>query len=172
MHQLILKWQAAALVALIIILVFGRTISHDFINYDDPAYVTENPFVHTGLSTQNLRHAMVATGETNLWHPLTWISHQLDCTLFGIDRPGAHHAVNVFIHAATAVMLGWLIYGITGWRNLCWLVALAWALHPQRIQSVAWIAQRKDLLCGFFVFFAMYAWLRWREWKIAADPGR
>ena len=161
-HSSLRHWLAAAFVALAVICVFGRTIGHDFINYDDPAYVTNNPIVKDGVSVQNVRLAMSATGETNLWHPLTWVSHQLDCSVFGIHRPGAHHAVNVLLHAATAVMLGMLTFRITGWRTACWLLALAWALHPQRVQSVAWISQRKDLLSGFFIFFSMYAWLGWR----------
>lgn len=153
----------AALVVLAVFTVFGGSVGHDFINYDDPAMVYENPAVTGGLTAANVRWALTSTGETNLWHPLTWLSHQLDCTLFGVGHPGAHHAVNVLLHAATAVLLGGLLVRLTGWRHAAWLLAMAWALHPQRVQSVAWISERKDVLSGLWILLALRAWLAWRD---------
>ncbi|TLD69228.1 tetratricopeptide repeat protein [Phragmitibacter flavus] len=153
----------AGLVACAVFVVFGGSIGHDFINYDDPVMVYENPSVAGGLTSANARWALTSTGDTNLWHPLTWLSHQLDCTLFGVDHPGAHHAVNVGFHAATAILLGSLLVRLTGWHNIGWLLALAWALHPQRVQSVAWISERKDVLSGLWILLSLRAWLAWRD---------
>ena len=139
--------------------IFFQTGNHDFINYDDPLYVTNNPHVKGGLTVKNILWAFTTTTASN-WHPLTWLSHMLDVELFGLN-PRGHHLTNVFIHTASTLLLFLLLTQITAapWQSL--FVAALFALHPFHVESVAWVAERKDVLSGFFwlltlVFYASY----------------
>jgi tetratricopeptide (TPR) repeat protein len=133
--------------------VFLQTGDHGFITFDDPGYVTDNPRVKGGVTGENVAWAFSATAMSN-WHPLTWLSHMLDVELFGLD-PRGHHLTNVFFHAASTLLLFFLLAQITGapWRSL--FVAALFALHPLHVESVAWVAERKDVLSGFFWFLTL-----------------
>src|SRR5213080_1493370 len=139
--------------------VFGQTFGHQFINYDDPLYVLDNAHVRAGLTWRGILWAFTHVHSQN-WHPLTTISHMLDCQLFGVN-PGAHHLVNVFFHSIAAVLLFILLQQITSnlWASV--FVAAVFAIHPLRVESVAWIAERKDVLSGLFFMLTLLAYFRW-----------
>ena len=152
-------------IALACVALFAATVAaywptrhFEFTHYDDQEYVTDNPRVTGGLNFAGLKWALT-TRHFSYWHPVTWISHQADCQFFGLDA-GKHHLVSVFIHALNGVLclltLGWL----TGFWARSAMVAAAFALHPLHVESVAWIAERKDVLSGFFFFatLAAYGW--------------
>ncbi|MBK1833462.1 tetratricopeptide repeat protein [Roseibacillus ishigakijimensis] len=153
---------AAGLLVLLSALFYSPLASFDFISYDDPNYVTENPRINSGLSTENLAWAASSAGETNLWHPLTFASHMLDVSLFGVENAGAHHLVNLAWHAVAAAALLLLLHRLTGRLWLALLLAAFWALHPARLQSVAWISERKDVLSGAFF---LLTWLIWEQMR-------
>ncbi|HVN05235.1 MAG TPA: tetratricopeptide repeat protein [Bryobacteraceae bacterium] len=156
---------AAALVILVFA-VFGRTVGDKFIYYDDDYYVTRNPIVQRGLTLDGISWALT-TADYFYWHPVSWMSHMLDCEIYGL-QPAGHHFTNVVIHALTTVMVFAALFGLTGavWRSA--LAAALFAIHPLRVESVAWIAERKDLLAGFFWFaciLAYTAYARRPSWK-------
>jgi protein O-mannosyl-transferase len=140
-------------------LVFGQTLSHEFINYDDDQYVVDNPHVKQGLRLEGIVWAFTHFHSAN-WHPLTWISHMLDCQLYGL-APGGHHFTNVLIHVATAILLFLVLRQMTGalWRSA--FVAAVFAIHPLRVESVAWVAERKDVLSGLFFMLTVGAYVRY-----------
>jgi protein O-mannosyl-transferase len=140
-----------------VVLVFGQTISHDFINYDDDTYVYENPRVAHGLTVQGIAWAFTSNYACN-WHPLTWLSHMLDCQLYGL-APWGHHLTNVLLHAATTILLFLVLRRMTGdlWPSA--LVAAVFAIHPLHVESVAWVAERKDVLSGLFFMLTLWAYL-------------
>jgi protein O-mannosyl-transferase len=144
------------LLVALIWMVFGQTLHHDFVNYDDPSYVYENAMVTSGITPAGLRSAFSEPHARN-WHPLTTISHMLDCELFGL-KPGAHHAVNVLLHSAAAVLLLLVLARMTGAFWCSAFVAAVFAIHPLRAESVAWIAERKDVLSGFFFVLSLGAY--------------
>ncbi len=150
---------ASAFVALAPVLDAG------FVNYDDPRYVTQNPVVRDGLTLEGIRWSLTATDAAN-WHPLTWLSHMLDYTLFGLD-PRGHHLTSLLLHAANAAMLFLLLDRMTGALVRSAFVAAFFAVHPLHVESVAWIAERKDVLSTFFGFLALTAYVRYArkpEW--------
>ncbi len=129
-----------------------------FINYDDRDYVYENAQVKSGLSWTTVEWAFTTTHAAN-WHPLTWLSHALDCQLFGV-RAGPAHDVNVLFQALNAVLLFWVLLRATGFAGRSFMVAALFALHPINVQSVAWVAERKNLLSMMFFLLALGAY-RW-----------
>jgi len=139
--------------------LFLQTASHDFINFDDPGYVTANPVVKGGLSVANIAWAFTATVMSN-WHPLTWLSHMLDVQLFGLN-PAGHHLMSVFVHATAAVILFQLLAEVTGavWQSF--FVALLFSIHPLHVESVAWVAERKDVLSAALGFLALLCYARY-----------
>jgi tetratricopeptide (TPR) repeat protein len=143
---------------LMVLAVFGQTAGFEFVNYDDDKNVFENAVVEKGLSMQALGWAFTHTQVLN-WVPLTTLSHILDCQIFGL-HPGGHHLVNVFWHAATAVLLFLVLRQMTGslWRSA--FVAAVFAIHPLRAESVAWVSERKDVLSGFFFMLTIWAYVR------------
>ncbi len=153
-----LNWALAILLALATFAVYSRTLGNPFLAFDDPGYVAENLHVQQGLSAATLRWAITSTAEAN-WHPLTWLSHALDCQLFGL-HPAGHHLTSVLFHLLNVVLVFWLLLRVTGatWRS--GLVAALFALHPINVESVAWIAERKNLLCMFFFLLTLgaYGW--------------
>ena len=130
-----------------------------FINLDDNEYVSENPFVRNGLTLAGVRWAFTTFHSSN-WHPVTWLSHLLDVTLFGLD-PWWHHATNVAIHALTTVLLFRALRLMTGapWRSA--FAAALFAIHPLHVESVAWVAERKDVLSGLFFVLVLLSYERW-----------
>ena len=157
---------AFALVAATL-LAFAPVVSNEFINYDDDINLTKNLKVQQGLTLESLRWAFTNVEYQN-WHPLTWISHILDFQLFGMQA-GGHHVVSVFIHAVSAALLFAVFNAMTGalWRSL--LVAALFALHPLRVESVAWAAERKDVLTVFFGIVALGAYLRFARRRLAGS---
>ena len=145
--------------AIIVWLVFGQTLQHEFLNYDDDAYVYRNPNVMAGLTRRGIMWAFTFA-EIGHWHPMTWFSHMLDCRLWGLQA-GGHHLSNVLLHATAAILLFLTWKQMTGalWRSAC--VAALFAVHPQRVESVAWIAERKDVLSGVFFMATILAHARY-----------
>ncbi len=138
--------------------VYFRATRNPFVNFDDPTYVTENRNIQQGLTSATLKWALLATYATN-WHPLTWISHALDYQLFGLNAAG-HHLTSVLLHALNAGILFLLLARVTGARTKSLIVAAIFALHPINVESVAWVAERKNVLAMFFLLLTMatYAW--------------
>jgi tetratricopeptide (TPR) repeat protein len=138
-------------------LVFGQTLWHDFVNYDDPRYVYENTRITSGLSISGIAWAFTHIHSLN-WHPLTTISHMLDCQLYGL-KAGWHHFTNVLLHTLAAILLFLALRQMTGavWRSA--FVAAVFAIHPLRVESVAWIAERKDVLSGVFFMLTLLAYV-------------
>ena len=138
--------------------VFGQTLRHEFVNFDDHAYVYENPAVRNGLTLDGLAWAFTHDHARN-WHPLTTLTHMVDGQLFGLD-PAGHHFTNVLLHTIASVLLFVLLRGLT---NCFWpsaFVAAVFAIHPLRVESVAWIAERKDVLSALFFMLTLIAYLR------------
>ena len=154
-------WLMAAVLTLVTITLYWPVTGYDFISFDDPDYVSANPRVQGGLTWESARWAMT-TLDIGLWHPLTWISHMLDCQWFGL-RPGWHHLSSVLWHAANSVLLLLVLRGMTGalWRSAA--VAVLFAVHPLHVESVAWVAERKDVLSTFFVLLTLWAYHRYTE---------
>jgi tetratricopeptide (TPR) repeat protein len=136
-----------ALVGLTLV-IYAQVYTFEFINFDDNLYVTDSPHTQAGLSLEGIRWAFT-TGRASNWHPITWISHMVDVQLFG-ERPGAHHLVNVLLHATNAALLFWLLRRMTLnlWASA--FVAALFAVHPLHVESVAWVAERKDVLSTLF----------------------
>jgi protein O-mannosyl-transferase len=139
-------------------IVFGATVRHGFVNYDDEQYVVENPQVARGLTVEGLRWAFTRSHASN-WHPLTWLSHMADVALYGVTHPGGHHLTSVLLHAATAVILFLVLLKATGalWPSA--LVSALFAVHPLHVESVAWVAERKDVLSGLFFVLTLAAYV-------------
>jgi protein O-mannosyl-transferase len=140
-------------------LVFGETLRHPSINFDDPGYVFENSKIIAGLTSDGVLWAFTHSHMDN-WHPLTSISHMLDCQLFGLQA-GWHHFTNVLLHTIAAILLFLVLREMTGalWRSA--FVAAVFAIHPLRVESVAWIAERKDVLSGVFFMLTLGAYVRY-----------
>ena len=156
------RWQTVGVcigLAALTWIVFGQTLWHDFINYDDPRYVYENTKITSGLSLGGIAWAFTHVHSMN-WHPLTTISHMLDCQLYGL-RSGWHHFTNVLLHTVAVILLFLALTNMTGafWRSV--FVAAVFAIHPLRVESVAWIAERKDVLSGVFFMLTLLAYLHY-----------
>jgi len=153
--------------AAIIWVVFGQTLGHEFVNYDDDLYVYENPAVTRGLTLQGIIWAFTHVHCSN-WHPLTWVSHMLDCQFYGLS-PGGHHLTNILFHTATAILLFLILRQMTGalWRSA--FVAAVFAIHPLRVESVAWVAERKDVLSGLFFMLTIGAYVRYVQRRLKVE---
>jgi Flp pilus assembly protein TadD len=145
-----------ALVA-IVVAIYAPVATHSFVNWDDPEYVSDNPVVARGLTWPGVVWAFASPHSAN-WHPITWLSHMLDVQLFGL-RAGPHHVTNVVLHiASTLLLFGWL-NRTTGAMGRSGVVAALFAAHPLHVESVAWIAERKDVLSTFFWMLTLWAYL-------------
>lgn len=144
------------LLALAVLLVYGQVRNFEFVHYDDPYNIPENPFVRAGLTLEGIRWAFT-TVAVDYWRPLTWLSHMLDCSLYGLNA-GGHHVTNVLIHLANSLLLLGFLNRATGrfWRSA--FVAAVFALHPIHVGSVAWVTERKDVLCGLFFMLSLHAY--------------
>ncbi|MCX6927392.1 MAG: tetratricopeptide repeat protein [Verrucomicrobia bacterium] len=146
----------AFLLALAVAAVYGPVLGFDFTNYDDTCYVTGNPHVLKGLTWEGVCWAFTH-GYSGNWHPLTWISHMLDRELFGWNA-GGHHFTSLLLHAANSVLVFWVLRYLTGAAGRSALVAAFFALHPLHVESVAWVAERKDMLSSFFGLLCLWAY--------------
>ena len=141
------------------LVVYWQITNHEFINYDDGIYVTENPHVQSGLTFKSIKWAFT-TGRAANWHPVTWLSHMLDIELYGLN-PMGHHWMNLQIHIINSILLFIVLKMMTGavWKSA--FVAALFALHPLHVESVAWISERKDVLSTFFWILSMWAYVRY-----------
>ena len=145
----------------IILAVYWQVTRNDFILYDDNVYITDNPHVQSGFTGENIGWALTTTRSGN-WHPLTWFSHMLDYQLFGLN-PRGYHLTNLFLHIANSILLfltlRWATFAT--WPSA--LVAALFAIHPLHVESVAWVAERKDVLSTFFWLLTMLAYIRYAK---------
>lgn len=157
----------AASLFLAVCALYWPTHRFDFVTFDDPDYVSENWIVQRGLTLHGLVWAFDGEHAAN-WHPLTWLSHMLDCQLFGA-RPGPHHLVNVALHALSSSLLFLIFFRWTKalWRSA--IIAALFAMHPLRVESVAWISERKDVLSALFFMLTLWTYTRYVEGKSAVD---
>ncbi len=158
----------AAVLAMATLLVYLPVVGHPFFQMDDQEYVTGNPMVRDGLAPAGIRWAFTSVGYAANWHPLTWISHMVDVSLFGLTSAG-HHLSSAAIHALSAALLFIALQAMTGAGVAAFAAAALFALHPQRVESVVWIAERKDVLCGLFVQVSLLLYLAWLR---RPSPGR
>jgi hypothetical protein len=155
-------WPALTPLVMLMILtalVYLPTGRFDFVDFDDQIYVTQNQQVLRGLSWDTFRWAWTTT-HFGFYHPITWLSHLTDVTLFG-PNPGAFHLVNALLHLINAALVWRLAWLMTGRWGTAVTVAAVWALHPLRVESVAWIAERKDVLSGFFALLSLISYVHW-----------
>jgi len=156
------SWQQRSVFALVLAIgtfaVYSSVLDHPFINYDDGDYVTQNLHIQQGLTRATLAWAVSSTEYSN-WHPATWISHALDWEFFG-KNPRGHHLTSILLHALNAALLFLLVVTLTGKTIPSFFVGAMFALHPMNVESVAWVAERKNVLSMFFLLLTMlaYAW--------------
>jgi len=154
------------LLAVVVLALYNPVNRHPFVNYDDDRYVTENSHVRQGLTADTFVWALTSTEVAN-WHPLTWMSHALDYSLFRLN-PAGHHFTSVLLHTANVILLFLLLAWTTGRTGPSLFVAALFAVHPMNVESVAWIAERKNVLCTLFFFLALWAfgwYVRRPNWK-------
>lgn len=151
----------AALVACAAFAVFAATLRHDFISWDDSGYVTRNATVLAGVTPDGLVWALKSFHMGN-WHPVTWLSHMLDVEFFGLWA-GGHHLSSTVLHALNSGLVFSLLFRASKEWQPATLVALMFAVHPLHVESVAWVAERKDLLCAFFWLLALNVYVSWAE---------
>jgi tetratricopeptide (TPR) repeat protein len=139
--------------------VFGQTIHHDFVNFDDDVYVYNTPAIQAGLTIKGVALAFISPHARN-WHPLTTISHMLDCQLYGLNA-GGHHATNIILHTIAVLLLFGVLRQMTGaaWKSA--IVAALFAVHPLHVESVAWVSERKDVLSAVFFMLTLFAYVRY-----------
>jgi tetratricopeptide (TPR) repeat protein len=163
-------WWAGATLAIGSLALWGYwpVFSSEFIHFDDPDYVFENEWVKQGLSGEGIRWALTA-GHAGNWHPLTWLSHMLDVSLFGLNSAG-HHATNLLLHTLNSVLVLVCLWHLTWkrWHSLA--VAVIFAIHPMHVESVAWVSERKDVLSTFFGLLCLLAYARYVRWHSTLDP--
>jgi len=145
------------LLVALVVAIYGQTVTFDFVLYDDPDYVTRNPDVQGGVSAKSVGWALTAMHASN-WHPLTWLSHMLDYQLFGAN-PAGHHLTNVLLHSVNTLLLFVLFRRMTAETWPSAFVAALFAVHPLHVESVAWVAERKDVLSTMFFLLAVLAYV-------------
>jgi tetratricopeptide (TPR) repeat protein len=158
----------AALLGAVTAAAFWPVLRNQFLSYDDAVYISENAHVTTGLSVENTKWAF-QTGSQSNWHPLTWLSHMLDVQLFGLN-PARHHLVSLIFHLTNSVLLFLLLRRLTGAEGRSAIVAALFALHPLHVESVAWAAERKDVLSMFFLILTVWAYARFTR-AVAGNSG-
>ena len=141
--------------------VYWQIGGHKFIDHDDQVYITKNPQVQAGLSTATIKWAFT-TGHGANWHPLTWLSHMVDIELFGLN-PTGHHLINLLMHLASSLMLFLVMRKMTANQWASWFIAAVFALHPLHVESVAWAAERKDVLSTLLWMAVMWSYVRYVE---------
>ena len=147
------SWLAGLVLILVTLLLYAPTLFSQFLYYDDDFYIFENAHVLSGLSPTFFKWFLTANVIGN-WHPLTFLSHAIDCQIFGL-WPGGHHLTSVLFHTANALLVFILFSRMTGSVGKSFLLAAVFAWHPVKIESVAWVAERKDVLSTFFVLLSL-----------------
>ena len=164
-NKFVLNIHCDILVCLFLVLatltVYFQVRNHAFVNFDDDLYVSENSYVQDGLTLKSITWAFTATDTAN-WHPLTWLSHMMDYQLYGMDS-GRHHLTNIFLHVANTLLLFFVLRRISGNLWPSGFVAVLFAVHPLHVESVAWVAERKDVLSTFFWMLTMWSYVRYVE---------
>jgi tetratricopeptide (TPR) repeat protein len=155
------RWLVAGICLFLVVVVwvvFGPTLHYEFVNFDDDVYVYENPAVARGMTLPGIIWAFTHIHSGN-WHPLTWVSHMVDCQWYGLN-PGGHHFTNVLLHTVTVLLVFLVLRRLTKylWRSA--FVAAIFAIHPLRVESVAWVAERKDVLSGFFFLLTLLCYAK------------
>ena len=165
-------WWIFLLLALVTLGVYLPSVQFGYVDYDDPAYISGNPYVKQGLSADSVRWAWTYAasaaqmeqglyeGVTNLWHPLSWMSHMLDAGIWGMDSPGGHHLTSVLLHLASVLVVYLVFARLFGSQWVGLFTALLFAVHPLHVEPVAWLSARKDQLSCLFMFSSLYAYLR------------
>jgi Flp pilus assembly protein TadD len=156
------SWLLAALLALVTIALYWPATRCDFINLDDPDYVTANPHVQGGLTWEGIKWAFTNTEQAAYWAPLMWLSHELACQLFGLN-PWGHHLMNVLLHAANVALVFLVFQRMTGARWRSFILAALFGWHPLRVESVAWVTERKDVLSTLFWALTLLAYARYAQ---------
>ena len=128
--------------------IYGQSLGFEFVNFDDDAHITDNPHVVSGLTRENLVWDFGIHGPSQ-WHPLAWLSHQIDCAVYGVN-PAGHHATNVLLHTFSALLLFLTLQKLTGMWGVAAFAAAAFAVHPLNVESVAWVSERRNVLCAVF----------------------
>src|SRR5665213_1485519 len=161
------KFAVCLVLAIGTIALYFPALHFGFVNLDD-VYVTANPNVNRGLTAHGLAWAFQA-GYAGNWHPATWISHMVDAQIFGA-KAGRHHATNLLLHTLNSLLVFLVLSRMTGafWRSAAVAAFFAW--HPLQVEPVAWVADRKDLLCGFFGLLALWSYVRYAEGPKAPAP--
>jgi hypothetical protein len=169
-HRELRHWQAVLLLLLALALIYARARHYGYIDFDDTTYIADNLMVRRGLTLDGIRWAFGAFYAAN-WHPLTWISHMADVSLFGMDA-GAHHLVNVALHGVVSVLVYALGVVLLARRDAALAAAMLFLVHPQHVESVVWLAERKDLLCALFFVAALLAYVSYvrtpSRWRMAS----
>ena len=149
------------ILAAITIAVYWQVQEFDFINYDDPAYITENSHIQSGLTQEGFFWAF-GTKYFGLWNPLVWLSFMADYQFYGLHA-GGYHVTNLILHILSTLLLFWLFHRMTGeiWKSA--FVAAFFALHPLHVESVAWVSERKDVLSAFFWMLTLYLYVYYVE---------
>jgi tetratricopeptide (TPR) repeat protein len=145
------------------LIVYLQVASHGFVTFDDGLYITENIRVRGGITLENIAWSFTTTHSSN-WHPLTWMSHMLDVSLFGM-HPGSHHLVSLFFHLANSLLLFFVFRQMTGdiWQSA--FVAALFAIHPLHVESVAWVSERKDVLSTFFGMLTLLSYVSYARYN-------
>ena len=154
-----------AILSVLVIGIYAVTLGHDFTNFDDDVYVTKNLNVQAGLTGDSVQWAL-KTGYGSNWFPLTWMSLMLDATIYGVE-PGGYHLTNIFLHLLNTLLLCWVLYMMTGRLTCSAIVAALFAVHPQHVESVAWVTERKDVLSTLFWLLTSWAYVKYvlhRRW--------
>ena len=162
-------WVATLLILASGLLIYAQVYRFEFVYFDDNEYITQNAQVKSGLTVDGIKWAFTALVSKH-WHPVTWLSHMLDVELFGL-HPAGHHLVNIGLHLLTALLLFGFLVKTTGQRTPSLLVALLLTVHPLHVENVAWVADRKDLLCAFFWMVTLHAYVAYTRrpgiWRYA-----
>ena len=150
-------------ITVVTFVAYYKVLGYEFLNFDDNKYVTENPHIINGFSYEDVIWAFAESYASN-WHPLTWLSHMLDFEIYGLD-PFGHHLTNLLFHTLNSLLLFFVLMKMTKriWQSA--FVAVLFALHPLNVESVAWIAERKNVLSGFFFFLTIWFYIKYSERK-------
>ena len=158
-HSALSRWALIAGLLVAVLIVYAPALTLGFVNFDDPQYVLDNPHVRSGVTWNGIVWAATATYAGN-WHPVTWVSHMTDVQLYGVS-PRGHHATSVVLHVLNTLLLFGLFSRMTAQPLRSAVVAGLFGVHPLHVESVAWVAERKDVLSGFFAMLTLWAYVRY-----------